>query len=143
MGKVDILLVEDRAEDAEMAMMALAQNQVSQDTQWVTNGVQALDFLRAEGAYKNRNPAILPKVILLDLQMPIMGGIETLQEIRGDKRLMHIPVVILTTSKEESDLLAAYDHHVNSYIVKPVEYDKFDAIIKELGLYWLLINQNS
>ena len=143
MSKVDILLVEDRAEDAEMTIMGLKQNKAPIEIEWVTNGLEALDFLKAQNKFKDRDTKEKPKVILLDLKMPKMDGIETLKEIRADKNLKDLPVVILTTSKEESDLIAAYNYYVNSYIIKPVDYEKFQNVIQELGLYWLFLNENT
>jgi len=104
------------------------------------DGVEALDFIFAQGAYSNRNPCHTPKVILLDLKMPKLNGIEVLTQLRADERTKMIPVVILTSSREDPDIEACYRIGINSYIVKPVDFDSFITAVSELGLYWLLLN---
>ena len=138
---VDILLVEDRAEDAELAMMALKDHRLANNIKWVKDGEEALNFLFGKSTYKDRNVHMRPKVVLLDLKMPKVDGLEVLRVIRENKNTKNLPVVILTTSREESDLIEAYNLSVNSYIVKPVEFDKFTDTVKDLGMYWLLINE--
>ena len=138
---VDILLVEDREEDAELAMIALAEHQLANNIKWVKDGQEALDFLLAEGEYTDRNGSARPKVVLLDLKMPKVDGIAVLQTIRSTPRLASLPVVVLTTSKQEQDIIKAYELHVNSYIVKPVDFEQFSQSVKELGMYWLLVNE--
>ena len=138
---VDILLVEDRVEDAELAMMALKKYNLVNRIEWVKDGEEALEFIFAEGRYKDRNIMDRPKVILLDLKMPKVDGIEVLRKIRGDERVSAIPVVILTTSKEDQDILNAYNLHVNAYMLKPVEFNGFVEAIKSMGLFWVLLNQ--
>lgn len=138
---VEILLVEDSANDAELTMLALKENNLSNHIVWLKNGALALDFIFGKGDYEGRNVANLPKVILLDLKMPKVGGIEVLKAIRENGATKKIPVVILTSSKEDKDMLETYDLGVNSYIVKPVDFDKFTECIKEIGFYWLLVNQ--
>jgi len=138
---VEILLVEDNPNDAELTQMALEENNLSNNIIWLKNGKEALDFLFAEGEYKGRNISIQPKVVLLDLKMPKIGGLEVLEKLRNDERTRKLPVVILTSSKEEKDIIESYNLGVNSYIVKPVDFDKFMSSVKEIGFYWLLLNQ--
>lgn len=137
---IDILLVEDREEDAELTMMALKNYRLANTIKWVKDGQEALDYLFAKEdkavASINR-----PKIILLDLKMPKVDGIEVLRAIRNDPRTKTIPVIILTTSREEKDVVDAYNLHANSYIVKPVGFDKFTESVKEIGIYWLLLNE--
>lgn len=138
---LDILLVEDRAEDAELAMMALKKYNLVNKVDWVKDGEEALEFIFAEGRYSDRNINDRPKVILLDLKMPKVDGIEVLQRIRADERVKFIPVVILTTSKEDQDILNAYNLNVNAYMLKPVEFNGFVEAIKTMGLFWAVLNQ--
>ncbi len=138
---VDILLVEDRTEDAELALMALKKYNLVNKVEWVRDGEEALEFIFAEGRYKDRNIEDKPKMILLDLKMPKVDGIEVLQKVRADERVKFIPIVILTTSKEEQDILNAYHLNVNAYMVKPVEFNGFVEAIKSMGLFWVLLNQ--
>ena len=139
--EIDILLVEDNASDAEMTIDALSQNNLANKLLHVKDGAEALDFIFAEGNYTARKITDKPKVILLDLKMPKVNGIEVLQKIRSDERTKNIPVVMLTSSKEDPDIQKCYDLGVNSYVVKPVEFDAFQKAISELGLYWLIVNQ--
>lgn len=139
--QVDILLVEDRAEDAELAIMALGDHHLVNNITWVKDGQEALNFLFAEGDYSERNECHLPKLILLDLKMPKVDGIEVLRRIRNSTITKELPVVVLTTSREEQDIVNAYKLGVNSYIVKPVEFGKFTESVKEIGMYWLLLNE--
>lgn len=138
---VDILLVEDNPNDAEMTMRSLRKNYVANKIYHVEDGVEALDFLFARGNHSERGISPQPKVILLDLKLPRVNGLEVLREIKQNKSTQNIPVVILTSSREESDIVESYNLGVNSYIVKPVDFDKFVESIKHIGLYWLLINQ--
>jgi two-component system, response regulator len=138
---VDILLVEDNPNDAEMAMRALKKYYVANKIHHVEDGAEALDYLFGEGKYEGRNVHNTPKVILLDLKLPKINGIEVLKKVKSDERTQKIPVVVLTSSREERDVVETYKLGVNSYIVKPVEFDKFVESVKELGLYWLLLNQ--
>jgi two-component system response regulator len=135
-----ILLVEDSDDDAELTMMAFAEAKVSNPIVRLTDGIEALDYLFRRGAFASRDPDEVPAVILLDLKLPRMGGLEVLAAMRADERTRHLPVVVLTSSAEEGDRLAAYDHHVNSYVRKPVGYDQFVAATRQLGMYWLLLN---
>ena len=139
---VDILLVEDRAEDAELTMMALEQHHISNKIIWVKDGQEALDYLFCKGQYADRVDTAIPKLVLLDLNMPKVGGIEVLKQIRNNPVTKKITVVILTTSKEEYDISTAYEIGVNSYIVKPVQFSDFTETVKNLGMYWLLLNQH-
>ena len=139
--EVEILLVEDDPNDAELAMRALRKNNLSNNVVHVTNGEQALDFLFARGAYSDRDVQMKPKVVILDLKLPKINGLEVLRAIKGDPRTATIPIVIMTSSKEESDLVESYRLGVNSYIVKPVDFEKFVGAVRDLGMYWLLLNQ--
>ncbi len=140
-GQVEILLVEDNPNDAELALRALKKNNLANNVAVVTDGEEALDFIFARGAFSHRKIENGPKVILLDLKLPKVDGLEVLRAIKGDPITKIIPVVVLTSSKEESDIVESYKLGANSYIVKPVEFDKFVAAVKDLGLYWLLLNQ--
>jgi len=137
---VDILLVEDNPYDAELTLRALRKKGV---TKLLTcaDGVEALDFLFGNGTYAGRNLAECPKVIFLDLKLPRINGLEVLQRIKNDDRTRTIPVVILTSSQEERDIVRSYDLGVNSYTVKPVDFDQFFQVVEELGLYWLFLNK--
>jgi two-component system, response regulator len=139
--EVEILLVEDNPNDAELTLRALKRNNMTNKVHLVRDGAEALDFIFATGIYSNRNANHAPKMILLDLKLPKVDGREVLKRIKGDEKLRSIPVVVLTSSKEEKDVFASYQSGVNSYIVKPVEFDKFMDCVSELGLYWTLLNQ--
>jgi CheY-like chemotaxis protein len=140
---VEILLVEDNPADQELTLKALKKYNLSNNIHVVEDGANALDFIFAEGEYSTRNIALVPKLILLDLKLPKVSGLEVLKIIKSDPRTKKIPIVILTSSKEERDIIESYEYGVNSYIVKPVEFNKFIESIKELGFYWLLLNQIS
>lgn len=140
-GAVEILLVEDTEADAELAIRALRKRGLANHLVWVKDGAAALDFIFAQGEYAGRNIENVPKVVLLDLRLPKISGIEVLRRIKGDERMQKIPVVALTSSKEDVDLEACYNLGVNSYIIKPVEFDEFTKVVGELGLYWLLVNK--
>jgi two-component system, response regulator len=139
---VEILLVEDSDEDAELTVRALRQRKLSNDLFRVKDGAEALDFIFATGDYASRDGQPKPRVVLLDLKLPKVDGMEVLRRMKEDPATRSIPVVMLTSSKEDRDLEAAYRLGVNSYIVKPVEFDKFVAAVEQLGLYWALLNQN-
>jgi two-component system, response regulator len=141
-GAVEILLVEDNPNDAEMAMRALKKNNIANNVAHVADGAEALDFIFARGAYSGRKIENSPKVILLDLKLPKVDGLEVLKIVKSDPRTKIIPVIVLTSSNEESDIIESYQLGVNSYIVKPVDFDKFVEAIKGLGLYWLLLNKS-
>ena len=139
--EVEILLVEDSTSDAEMTISALKKNNLANKLLRVKDGAEALDFIFAEGIYSGRKIENRPKVILLDLKMPKVNGIEVLQKIRTDERTKTIPVVMLTSSKEDPDIKKCYDLGVNSYVVKPLEFDEFQKAISNLGLFWMIVNQ--
>ena len=138
--EVEILLVEDNPTDAELAIRALKKNNLANKLVWVKDGAEALEFLFATGAYSERQVVNGPKIILLDLRLPKVDGMEVLRRIKGDERTRTIPVVVLTSSKEDRDVAESYQLGVNSYISKPVEFDEFVKTVSELGLYWLLVN---
>ncbi|HYF29615.1 MAG TPA: response regulator [Chitinophagaceae bacterium] len=142
MNAVDVLLVEDSSSDAELTIRELKKNNMANSLYHVKDGEEAIDFLFATGKYKGvRDPSYPPKVVLLDIQMPKVNGIEVLQKIKSDPRTKSIPVVILTSSKEHPDVLQSYKLGANSYIVKPVSFEAFAEAIRNLGFYWLLLNQ--
>ncbi|MDZ7762067.1 MAG: response regulator [Desulfovermiculus sp.] len=141
LSEVEILLVEDNPQDAEMAIRALKKNNLANNVLVVTDGEEALDFLYKRGEFADRNINNRPKIILLDLKLPKVDGKEVLKVIKNDPEKKVIPVIVLTSSREEKDIVESYQLGVNSYIVKPVEFDKFLEAIKELGMYWLLMNQ--
>ncbi|MEX2231083.1 MAG: response regulator [Cyclobacteriaceae bacterium] len=138
---VEILLVEDNTSDAELAIRALKKKNLANNLIHLKNGAEALDFIFGQGVYAGRDINNNPKVILLDLKMPKVNGIEVLARIRADERTKKIPVVVLTSSKEDPDVSECYRLGVNSYIVKPVDFDNFLKAVSELGFYWLLLNQ--
>ena len=139
---VEILLVEDNPSDAELTIRELKKNNLANNLYHVKDGQEALDFIFASGAYENRRDILSkPKVILLDIQMPKVNGLEVLKIIKSDIRTKAIPVVMLTSSKEDPDIKLSYELGANSYIVKPVNFVGFAEAIKHLGFYWLLINQ--
>jgi two-component system, response regulator len=139
--EIDILLVEDNPSDAEMTLIALSRNGLSSKIYHVKDGAEALDYIFAEGKYADLQLIQKPKVILLDLKLPKVNGIEVLLKIKSDERTKNIPVIILTSSREDPDIQKCYNLGVNSYVVKPVEFDEFQKVISELGLYWTIINQ--
>lgn len=139
---VDLLLVEDNINDAELAIRQLKKNNMANNLFHVKDGEEALEFIFATGRFAAGESAIKhPKIILLDIQMPKVSGIEVLHKIKGDPRTKSIPVVILTSSKEDPDIQKCYALGANSYIVKPVNFESFAEAIKNLGFYWLLLNQ--
>ena len=139
--KKDIVLVEDNPSDAEFTIRALRNSNIIDGLIHLEDGEEALEYIFAIGKYAERNIEDLPKMILLDLKMPKVNGLEVLKKIKSDKRTKIIPVVLLTSSKEESDILDAYKYGVNSYIVKPVDFEDFAKVVAHAGLYWLLVNQ--
>lgn len=141
-SEVEILLVEDNPQDAEMAIRALKKNKLANNVLHVADGVEALDFLFGRGAYSGRKIETVPKVVLLDLKLPRVDGLEVLKAVKSDERTKIIPIIALTSSSEESDIIESYRLGVNSYIVKPVDFDKFVEAIKDLGYYWLLLNKS-
>jgi two-component system, response regulator len=141
-GAVEILLVEDNPQDAEMAIRALKRNNLANNVLHVTDGEEALDVIFARRTYSERKVEDGPKVILLDLKLPKVDGLEVLKIVKSDERTKIIPVIALTSSNEGRDIVESYRLGVNSYIVKPVDFDKFVEAIKGLGFYWLLLNQS-
>jgi two-component system response regulator len=138
---VEILLVEDNPSDVELTLHAFAASKLANRIQVVRDGAQALHFLFATGPYAGRDVRDGPRVVLLDLKLPKVGGIEVLRRLRADPRTHALPVVVMTSSREEKDIVAAYNLAVNSYIVKPVDFEQFSAVVRHLGYYWLLVNQ--
>jgi CheY-like chemotaxis protein len=136
-----ILLVEDNADDEELTLRALKKNNITNEVVVVRDGAEALDYLFATGNYNGRDTGILPQVVLLDLKLPKVDGLEVLARLRSDKRTKLLPVVILTSSIEEQDLLRGYDLGANSYVRKPVDFGQFTEAVRHLGLYWLLLNE--
>jgi len=139
-AEVEILLVEDSSSDAELTIRALRKRNLSNRLHHVVDGAAALDFLLCRGAYAERRPEGGPRLVLLDLKLPKVDGLEVLRTVRADDRIRMTPVVILTSSKEERDVVESYRLGVNSYIVKPVDFDKFAEAVVQMGLYWLLLN---
>ncbi len=138
--EIEILLVEDNMDDAELAILALRKKNIANSLVHLENGAAALDFLFGKGKYAGRNISNKPKVILLDLKMPKVDGLEVLKQIKADEETKVIPVVVLTSSKENPDIEQAYLLGANSYMVKPVEFDNFTQAVAEIGMYWLLYN---
>jgi CheY-like chemotaxis protein len=138
--QVDILLVEDSDEDAEMTLRALRKHNLANQVHWVKDGEEALEYLFCSGRYAARSAARAPKLVMLDIKMPKIDGIEVLRRIKGSE-LKAVPVVMMTSSNEERDVLESYRLGVNSYIVKPVEFEAFLATVSKIGLYWLLTNR--
>jgi len=137
---LNILLVEDNPDDIELALHALKKNNIINHVEVVRDGQEALDYLFYKGKYSN-SPHPLPGLILLDLKLPKVDGIEILKDIKVDRKRKLIPVVVLTSSKEEKDVIESYDLGVNSYIRKPVDFDQFVETVKHIGFYWLLMNE--
>jgi CheY-like chemotaxis protein len=138
---IEILLVEDNPNDAELAMRAFTKNKLANNIVRVCDGEEALDYIFARKSYNYRDRLNIPKLILLDLKLPKVDGLEVLKIIKGDSVTKLIPVVVLTSSREENDLVESYRLGVNSYIIKPVDFDKFIGSVRDIGLYWLLMNQ--
>jgi two-component system response regulator len=139
---VDILLVEDNPDDLELALRALKKANLCNRIHVARDGEEALDFIFCEGPHAGRTLDFTPKIILLDLKLPKISGLEVLRRVKGDPRTRLIPVVVLTSSKEQTDLVESYQLGVNSYIAKPVDFEGFAAAVQHLGLYWLLLNQS-
>lgn len=139
--EVEILIIEDNMSDAEMTIRALKKNNLTNKLLHLKDGVEALDFLFARGNYSGRKVENVPKVILLDLKMPKVNGLQVLQKLKSDERTKKIPVVILTSSNEDPDIQECYRLGVNSYVVKPVQFEQFVKSVSELGLYWMMLNQ--
>jgi CheY-like chemotaxis protein len=135
-----ILLVEDNANDIELTLSALGENLLANEVVVVRDGQEALDYLRRQGVFKMRAPGN-PAVVLLDLKLPRVDGLEVLKEVKNDAELRTVPVVMLTSSREERDVVAGYSGGVNAYVVKPVEFDQFVKALRELGLFWAVLNE--
>ena len=138
---VEILLVEDNPNDVELTLHAFQKNNISTPVHVARDGAEALEFIFATGAYAGRKIENGPKVILLDLKLPLVDGLEVLREVKADPRTRLIPVVVLTSSREERDIVESYKLGVNSYIVKPVDFEQFTESVRQLGMYWVLLNQ--
>jgi CheY-like chemotaxis protein len=139
--RVDILLVEDSVADAEMTLRTLKHRGVVNAVEWVRDGVEAVEYLFREGKFATREPG-MPKLVLLDLKMPRMDGLEVLARMRGDATTKAVPVVMMTSSREEGDVLASYRLGVNSYVVKPVDFGEFAERVVQVGLYWMMANES-
>jgi len=138
---VEILLVEDDPSDMELALLALRAGNLANKIEVARDGEEALDYLFCRSKYQNRSVEDTPRLVLLDLKLPKVDGLEVLKQIKGDPRTSAVPVVILTSSREEADMVASYRLGVNSYIQKPVDFDQFRKVVKEVGLYWMVVNQ--
>ena len=141
MTRTHILLVEDNPDDVELTVRAFKRNNIANELVVARDGVEALDYLFAQGPFSGRDPHQLPAVVLLDLKLPRVSGLEVLRRLRADPLTQLLPVVILTTSKEERDLVDGYRLGCNSYVVKPVDFAQFMDAVKQLGLYWLVLNE--
>jgi two-component system response regulator len=138
---VEILLVEDNPDDVDLVQYAFRKHKLASRIQVARDGAEALDFVFRSGAYAHRRLESGPRLILLDLQLPLVDGIEVLRRLKADPRTRAIPVVVLTTSREARDIAESYQLGVNSYIVKPVDFEQFSEAVRQLGLYWMLLNQ--
>ena len=138
-----ILLAEDNPDDVLLTQRAFQKSNILNELIVVNDGQEALDYLYCEGKYKDRDPNFMPELILLDLKMPKLDGLQVLKSLRENPRTKHLPVVVLTTSKEENDVVTSYCLGANSYIVKPVDFDQFIEAVKQLGLYWLVLNESA
>jgi len=139
-NEIEILLVEDNQEDAELTLRALRKHNLANRVKVIPDGEEAMDYIFAEGEYADREMSYKPRVIFLDLKLPKVSGNEILKRIKSDERTKQIPVVVLTSSREEKDLEECYENGANSFIVKPVDFDKFFNSVVELGLYWMVLN---
>jgi len=138
---VEVLLIEDSPEDAELTIRVLQAKNLANRLVWLKNGALALDFLFGRGAYADRSVVDTPRLVLLDLSLPKVSGLEVLQQIKADARTRKIPVVVLSSSTQDKDILRTYDLGVNSYVSKPVNFEEFASVVTQLGLYWMLINK--
>jgi len=141
-GKM-ILIVEDNARDEALTLRALKKCNIMNEVVVVRDGVQALDYLFGTGAYVGRDLQVMPQIILLDLKLPKVDGLQVLQKVRADERTRRLPVVMFTSSSEEEDMIKSYDLGANSYVRKPVDFEQFVDATKQLGLYWLVLNQSA
>lgn len=136
-----ILLVEDNPDDVTLTLKALDKNNVANRVEVVTDGAEALDYLFCAGKFADRDMGVMPAVVLLDLRLPKIDGLEVLKRLRADERTNILPIVILTSSKEEQDMITSYKLGANSYIQKPVDFNRFSEAVRQLGLYWLVLNE--
>ena len=139
--QVEILLVEDKATDAELTLRALKRHNLANHVLWVKDGQEALDYVFSAGAYAERSASGDPKLILLDIKLPKISGVDVLRRLKSDERTKSIPVTMLTSSAEERDVIESYKLGVNSYIVKPVDFSKFVDTVSEVGMYWMVVNR--
>jgi CheY-like chemotaxis protein len=137
---VEILRVEDSHADAEMTLRTLKRRGIANNVEWVKDGVEALEFLACSGAFSGRSNGT-PKMVLLDLKLPRMDGLQVLDRMKQDPATRHIPVVMMTSSREEGDLVASYERGVNSFVVKPVDFSEFAETVAQIGMYWMLANE--
>ena len=138
---MEVLLIEDNPADAELTLHALGKENIANQIVHVADGEQALDFLFCRGSFSGRSFSQPPRVVLLDLKMPKVDGLDVLRAVKADARTRSIPVVVMTASREEQDLINSYQLGVNSYIQKPVDFDRFREVVRQLGLYWLIVNE--
>lgn len=136
-----IVIVEDNPDDEALMLRAFKQHKLANEIVVLRDGVQALEYLLGTGAYEGRDTAVMPQMVLLDLKLPKLNGLDVLKRLRADPRTKILPIIVLTTSKEESDMIASYNLGANSYVTKPVDFMKFVESVKQLGLYWLVLNQ--
>ncbi len=140
-GKLEILLVEDNTSDAELCLRALKKHNLANRLFWVKDGAEALDYIFATGAYADRNAEDLPHVVLLDLRLPKVDGLDVLKKLKSDERTKFVPIVILTSSTEDIDTVKSYKLGANSFVSKPVQFEEFAKVVAEMGMYWLLLNK--
>lgn len=138
---IDILLIEDNEYDAELTMLALKDNRVTNNIKWLKDGQEAVDFILGQGEYASREINNQHRVVLLDIQLPKLNGLEVLKIIRDNPSTQKLPVVMLTSSKEDSDVLCSYETGANSYLVKPVDFEEFIKVVRDMGFYWMLLNE--
>ncbi len=141
-NQIEVLLVEDNPHEAELTIRSLKKHNLANKLLHIDDGEEALEFIFSKGRYADNNSSFVPKLVLLDLKLPKVDGLEILRQIKADERTRTIPVAILTSSKEEKDIIESYKLGVNSYIVKPVNFESFTKAVAELGLYWVILNQN-
>lgn len=141
MHKVEILLVEDNVQDIELALHALRREKLANNIEVARDGEEALDFLFCRGKYSDRRMEEQPRLVLLDLKLPKVDGLEVLRQVKGDPRTKAVPIVIMTSSQEERDLVAGYKLGANAYIQKPVDFDEFRQMVNQIGLFWMVVNQ--
>jgi two-component system response regulator len=139
--QVEILLVEDNPLDAEMTMRAFSERHFLNHMHWVKDGAEAIEFIRCTGKYATRDPGELPRLMLLDLKMPKMGGLDVLRELKSDRATRNLPVVVMTSSMQERDVIESYELGVNGYVVKPIDFRGLADVVERIGLYWLMVNK--